>query len=280
MGQFFDEIPNFLITWLEQQQMFWTATAPLSGSGHVNLSPKCTRGTFHIVNPQKVWYEDMSGSGVETISHLKEPGNGRITVLFHAFGGPPRICRLFGTGTVHEYGTPEYNEFIPKNRLPGSRAVIVVDVHKVGTVIFGFLLFTNYHLLTSYQSCGYAIPFYEFKSHRNQLLQWAQKKESTDNEFLEEYNEVSSKGLYSYWKENNARSIDGIPGLDSKTFNAAINPFKTGVFSYTSDDKSMATSRGTGSLANLLGTNGILDSKFLTGVVLGVLATSMLVRYV
>ncbi|KAJ3992546.1 hypothetical protein F5050DRAFT_1801677 [Lentinula boryana] len=262
MGRFFDEIPNFLITWLEQQQMFWTATAPLSGTGHVNLSPKCTRGTFHIVNPQKVWYEDMSGSGVETISHLKEPGNGRITVLFHAFEGPPRICRLFGTGTVYEYGTPEYNEFIPKNRLPGSRAVIVIDVHKVGT------------------SCGYAIPFYEFKSHRNQLLQWAQKKESTDNDFLEEYSEPSSKGLYSYWKENNAKSIDGIPGLDSKTFNVAINPFKTGALSYTSDDKSMATSRRTSPLTNLLGTNGILDSKFLTGAVLGVLATSMLVRYV
>lgn len=64
MGQFFEEIPPFLISWLEKQQMFWTATAPLSGMGHVNLSPKCTRGMFHIVHSQKVWYEDMSGSGL------------------------------------------------------------------------------------------------------------------------------------------------------------------------------------------------------------------------
>ncbi|GAW07933.1 pyridoxamine phosphate oxidase [Lentinula edodes] len=238
MGQFFEEIPPFLISWLEKQQMFWTATAPLSGMGHVNLSPKCTRGMFHIVNSQRVWYEDMSGSGVETISHLKEPGNGRITILFHAFEGPPRICRLFGIGSVYEYGTPQYDEYIsPGARVPGSRAVIVVDVHKVGT------------------SCGYAIPFYEFKSHRNQLLQWAQKKESEDDEALRECNEPSSKGLISYWKEHNARSIDGIPGLDRKTFEEVLNLFNTGSLSYISDDAT--STRKVGPLADGFKDNGI-----------------------
>ncbi|KAJ3822299.1 hypothetical protein F5880DRAFT_1613925 [Lentinula raphanica] len=261
---FFDEIPDFLISWLKQQQMFWTATAPLNGAGHVNLSPKCTRGTFHIVDQHRVWYEDMSGSGVETISHLKEPGNGRITVLFHAFEGPPRICRLFGTGTVHEYGSAEYNNFIsPETRVPGSRAVIVVDVHKVGT------------------SCGYAIPFYQFKSHRNQLLQWAQKKESTDDDALEASNEPSSKGLYSYWKEHNAQSIDGIAGLDSKTFEEAVNLFKTGDRVFTSDDKPSSTSiRKADPSAGSFWSNNMLDLKFLTGLILGVLATSMATRYV
>ncbi|KAJ4490550.1 hypothetical protein J3R30DRAFT_3278074 [Lentinula aciculospora] len=255
----FSQIPDFLISWLQKQQMFWTATAPLSGIGHVNLSPKCTRGMFHIVNSQKVWYEDMSGSGVETISHLKEPGNGRITILFHAFEGPPKICRLFGTGSVYEYGTPEYNEYIsPENRAPGSRAVIVVDVHKVGT------------------SCGYAIPLYEFKTHRNQLLQWAQKRESADDDALREFNEPSSNGLYSYWKNNNARSIDGIPGLDSKTFEDAVDLFKTRSLSYA-DDKVIATF---GPSAYLFRTNGKFDSKFLTGLILGVLATTVVMRYV
>ncbi|KAJ3863565.1 hypothetical protein EV359DRAFT_42901 [Lentinula novae-zelandiae] len=258
MGQFFEEIPPFLISWLEKQQMFWTATAPLGRMGHVNLSPKCTRGMFHIVNSQKVWYEDMSGSGVETISHLKEPGNGRITILFHAFEGPPRICRLFGS--VYEYGTPQYDEYIsPGARVPGSRAVIVVDVHKVGT------------------SCGYAIPFYEFKSHRNQLLQWAQKKESEDDEALRECNEPSSKGLISYWKEHNARSIDGIPGLDRKTFEEALNFFNTGSLSYIDDATS---TRKAGPLADVFKDNGMLDSKFFTGLFLGVLATSVVVRYI
>lgn len=109
---------------------------------------------FHIVNPRQVWYEDLTGSGesesvveclswktrpgVETISHLRE--NGRITVLFNAFEGPPRIARLYGRGTVYEFGTPEYNSFIPaESRKPGSRSVIVVDVYKVSTVSQVFL---------------------------------------------------------------------------------------------------------------------------------------------
>ncbi|KAE9396413.1 hypothetical protein BT96DRAFT_884801 [Gymnopus androsaceus JB14] len=264
MGKFFDEIPDFLFSWIEKQQMFWTATAPLSGFGHVNLSPKCTRGLFHIVNAQKAWYEDMSGSGVETISHLKEPGNGRITILFHAFEGPPRICRLFGTGTVYEYGTPEYNEFIPpETRVPGSRAVIVIDIHKVGT------------------SCGYAIPFYEFKSHRNQLLQWAQKREDEDNDSLVESNKPSSKGMSIYWKENNAESIDGIPGLDDKTAEVT-NPFETRRMSYASDDKAIAatTHKTRVFSADVFGRNGILDPKFLMGLSLGVTATWMIMQLV
>lgn len=116
MGQFYTEIPSFLIPWIKQQKMFWVATAPLSETGHVNVSPKGFNGTFHIVDQNKVWYEDMSGSGMttfscanlyirahligslgaETVAHLRE--NKRITVMFNAFEGPPRIVRLFGTG--------------------------------------------------------------------------------------------------------------------------------------------------------------------------------------
>jgi hypothetical protein len=74
-----------------------------------------------------------AGLGTETIAHLRE--NGRITIMFVALSGPPRILRLFGTGTFHELGTPEYAKYItPDLRTPGSRAVIVVDVHKVGSV--------------------------------------------------------------------------------------------------------------------------------------------------
>jgi len=120
MVQFYDEIPAFIIPWIQQQKMFWVATAPLSQSGHVNLSPKGFGGTFHIMDQKSVWYEDMSGSGefiqalavlfcpsnvdilqgIETVSHVRE--NGRLTIMFCAFEGPPRIVRLFGTG---QYGT-------------------------------------------------------------------------------------------------------------------------------------------------------------------------------
>ena len=176
MVQFFDHIPEFLSTWILEQKIFWVATAPLSGQGHVNLSPKGGQGTFHIIDEHTVWYEDLTGSGkqivmdnqlansfrtllgVETISHIRE--NGRITVLFNAFEGPPRITRLWGTGitptcqagynvtsrlttsisgTVYEFDTPEYNALLQNNRRPGSRSVIMISVHKASTVSISFL---------------------------------------------------------------------------------------------------------------------------------------------
>ena len=133
MGKFYDTIPQELTPWILKQEIFWVATAPLSPEAHVNVSPKGVRDSFHVLSPTRVWYQDLSGSGVETISHLRE--NGRITLMFSAFDGPPRIVRLFGVGSVHEFGTPEYEELIPpENRRPGSRAAIVIDVHKVGSV--------------------------------------------------------------------------------------------------------------------------------------------------
>ncbi|KAJ7620959.1 hypothetical protein FB45DRAFT_1062011 [Roridomyces roridus] len=195
MVQFFDEISPSLGRWINEQQVFWIATAPLGGSGHINVSPKGGEGMFHIVNPRQVWYEDLTGSGVETISHLRE--NGRITVLFNAFEGPPRIARLYGRGTVYEFGTPEYEAYVPaESRKPGSRSVILIDVHKVST------------------SCGYAVPFFDFKSHRTRLLTWAAKKEINDNEDVKTRGEDGFvDGLRRYWTTKNAQSLDGLTGL-------------------------------------------------------------------
>jgi len=146
---------------VQKQQMFWVASAPLSIQGHINVSPKGTADSFHLVNSKQVWYQDISGSGIETISHIRE--NGRITIMFSAFEGPPRILRLYGVGTVHEYGTPEYNALISaETRKPGSRAAIIVDVYQVGT------------------SCGYAVPLYDFVIHRTQLLRSHDKYETGD----------------------------------------------------------------------------------------------------
>lgn len=61
--QMFGEIPDFLVAWIEDQQMFWVASAPLTADGLVNISPKGVEGTFHIAGPRKVWYEDLSGTG-------------------------------------------------------------------------------------------------------------------------------------------------------------------------------------------------------------------------
>lgn len=114
--QMFGEIPDFLVAWIEEQQMFWVASAPLTADGLVNISPKGVEGTFHIVGPRKVWYEDLTGTGtypvlvmrkvsptphtgIETVAHIRE--NGRATILFNAYKGPPRITRLYGKGSCH-----------------------------------------------------------------------------------------------------------------------------------------------------------------------------------
>jgi len=61
---------------------------------------------------------DIPGSfskGVETIAHLRQPGNGRLTIMFIALDGGPRIVRLFGTGKVIERATPEFEKASPRN---------------------------------------------------------------------------------------------------------------------------------------------------------------------
>lgn len=104
MGVFYEEIPKSLIPWILQQKLLYVSTAPLSGSGHVNVSPK-GGPYFGVLDQKTFWYMDLTGSGNETISHLIEPGNGRITIMFNAFEGPPKIIRLWGKGKASRSGT-------------------------------------------------------------------------------------------------------------------------------------------------------------------------------
>jgi hypothetical protein len=160
MGQFFETIPESLMRWIVEQKMFWVATSPLSGSGHVNVSPKGGL-YFGLLDNKTFWYMDLTGSGNETISHLYEPGNGRITIMFNAFQGPPRIVRLFGRGSVLERGTPPFDEFVKKHDvqiIPASRSIIIVSAHQVAS------------------SCGYSVPFYDFRTFRTTLNEHFAKK--------------------------------------------------------------------------------------------------------
>ncbi|RWA08725.1 hypothetical protein EKO27_g6382 [Xylaria grammica] len=161
MGKFYEEIPENVMEWIVEQKVFWVSTAPLSKHGHVNVSPKKGGDCFGVPDTRTFWYMDMTGSGNETISHLLEPGNGRITILFNAFEGPPRILRLWGKGKVLEYGSPGYNKIVERENIttmPGTRSVIVVDIHQVGT------------------SCGYQVPFFSFVDYRRVLEDHFKKK--------------------------------------------------------------------------------------------------------
>lgn len=173
MGKFHTTLPPHLQPWILSQPIFFVSTAPLSSQGHINVSPK---GTFPNINSfgyipspsssdksAQFWYLDLSGSGSETISHLYEPGNGRITVMFCEFakGAAPRIVRLFGKGKVLENGTKEFGEWTKKEGvdvIPGARSVVVVEVELVG------------------DSCGFAVPVMEFRERREVLNEVFRKR--------------------------------------------------------------------------------------------------------
>jgi hypothetical protein len=170
-----------LAQWWREQAVFFVATAPAGGGGHVNLSPK-GYDTLRVLGPQRVAYLDLTGSGVETIAHLRE--NGRITLMACAFAGNPRISRIYGRGTVHAFGTPGFDALAPDfPALPGRRSIIEVDVERVTT------------------SCGYAVPLMDLVDDRDRLKAWAEKK--------------GDDGVVAYWASKNRESIDGLPGLSS-----------------------------------------------------------------
>ena len=131
MGKVVERITDELRAFIEAQPLFFVGTAPLEVDGHVNLSPKgldCLR----VLGPHRVAYLDLTGSGNETSAHLAQ--NGRITLMFCAFQGPPNILRLYGRGTTVLPGDSARGELRPLfPAYPGVRQIITVSVHRVQT---------------------------------------------------------------------------------------------------------------------------------------------------
>ena len=73
MGKFYETIPEEIIPWILQQNVFWVASAPLAASGHVNLSPKGGKG-FGVLDERSFWYCDLTGSGWFSLFLLIFPG--------------------------------------------------------------------------------------------------------------------------------------------------------------------------------------------------------------
>ncbi len=180
MGKVYEYIDEKLAAWIAEQHVFFVATAPLSAEGHVNNSPK-GGDSFRVLNGREVAYHDYTGSGVETIAHLKE--NGRIVIMFCAFEGPPKIVRLHGHGTVVTQDHARYQELahhFPSN--PGTRSIVHVSVKRIS------------------DSCGYGVPVCNYKQRRDTLDRWAINK--------------GDEGLIQYRREKNSHSIDGLPGFE------------------------------------------------------------------
>lgn len=173
MAKFYDHIPAKLQTFMEKQHIFFVATA--AQDGRVNLSPK-GMDSFRVTDKNEVIWLNVTGSGNETAAHLREVN--RMTIMFCSYEKNPMILRLYGTAkTVHP--TDEKWEDLSQHFTlkAGARQIFVVDVKTVQT------------------SCGYAVPFMEYKGERDTLNIWAEKK--------------GEEGIKDYWEEKNLKSIDG-----------------------------------------------------------------------
>jgi hypothetical protein len=176
MGKTYDHISDNLAAFIRAQPLFFVATAPLAADGHVNLSPRGL-DTFRVITPTQVAYLDLTGSGNETSAHLAE--NGRITIMFCAFSGPPQILRLYGQGRTVLPADPQWDAWAAHFPVyGGTRQIVVMDVTRVQT------------------SCGFGVPLMEYVSPRDQLIRWAEQK--------------GDDAIAAYQQQKNSYSIDGL----------------------------------------------------------------------
>lgn len=176
MAKFFTQLSPSQIEFVAQQKIYFVATAP--DAGRVNLSPKGVN-TFRVLSPHRVGYLDLTGSGNETAAHLRQ--NGRITIMFCAFEGPPLIFRIHGRGRSVQPSDTEWSQLRPLfgPALPGERQIVIIEIDDTQT------------------SCGYGVPFFNYTGERDRIITWAKEK--------------GPEGILAYQAEKNLRSIDGLP---------------------------------------------------------------------
>jgi len=192
VGKLYAELDDRLRKFIAQQPVFFVATAPGMGTdgagGHVNVSPKGYQDTFAVLGPRTVAYLDLTGSGAETIAHVRQ--NGRITIMFCSFSRETKVVRLYGAGEVVLPGSARWAELAPHfprtadpaAELTSQRAIIVVELERIA------------------DSCGYAVPEMSLTGERAVLDRWAEARTAGD--------------LAGYRAENNSVSIDGLPALE------------------------------------------------------------------
>jgi hypothetical protein len=177
MGKFSNSITAAHKEFIKDQHIFFVATAPLTGDGRVNLSPKGL-DCFRVLDDNRVGYMDLISSGNETSAHTLE--NGRITFMFCSFSDRPNILRLYGKGFTVLRGSDSWDLYSKEFILyPSTRQIIVADIDLVQT------------------SCGFGVPLFNYAGERNIHFEWAEKQ--------------GAEGLIQYMKEKNLKSLDSLP---------------------------------------------------------------------
>ena len=179
MAQSFTELAKLHQDFIAAQHLFFVATADVGGQ--INLSPK-GQNSMRVLGPKQLLWLNLTGSGNETAAHLREVN--RMTLMWCAFEGPPEIVRVYGRAqTIHprDADWEECTKLIPA--VLGARQYFRVDIDRVQT------------------SCGYAVPFMDYREDRTVLQKWSEKR--------------GEDGIRDYWQEKNRVSLDGLPtGID------------------------------------------------------------------
>ncbi len=177
MAKQFPVIEEAHRAFIARQHVFFTASA--TATSRVNVSPRET-ACFRVLDERGVAYLDCTGSGSETSAHLR--ADGRLTIMFCAFSGPPLILRLYGRGEALRRGGADYAALLDGaydgRETPGARQIVRLAVDLVQT------------------SCGFGVPMFDYREERDTLSRWAASK--------------GEDGLEDYRRLKNARSMDGL----------------------------------------------------------------------
>ena len=178
MAKQFETIEDAHTQFIARQRVFFTASA--AAGTRINLSPRGT-DLLRVIDERTVVYLDRTGSGNETAAHMI--ADGRLTFMFCAFEGPPMILRLYGRGRILARGSAAYAELLAGGfdgeEPHGARQMVRMDVDLVQT------------------SCGFGVPFFDYKGERKSMDRWAAAKSEAE--------------LADYRREFNQRSMDGLP---------------------------------------------------------------------
>ncbi len=163
MAEFSPSLTDKHIEFIRAQKIFFVATAPATGEGFPNLSPK-GYDALHVLDPGRLVYVDLPGSGNQTASHLAQ--GAPVTFMFCGFESQAWILRVYGRGRALAVGTPEFQEVAEKIEssvlCPATRQIFNIEVDKVQT------------------SCGYGVPLYEFQGDRPTLLKLFDKYDTEE----------------------------------------------------------------------------------------------------
>lgn len=178
MAKQFPHLSDDLADFIRRQQIFFCGSA--ADDTRVNITPRPTE-YLRITGPNEALFLDLTGSSNETAAHML--ADGRMTLMFCAYAGPPMILRLYGTGRRVARNEAEFDALwaqhfegdVPVN----ARQIFVQSFDLVQT------------------SCGYGVPLFEYQKERPSLRNWAADKSPED--------------IRAYWEKKNVTSMDGLP---------------------------------------------------------------------